>query len=214
MTALEDEFGAARAVPLYCAVDEVRYRPTGEAQRWDLGYLGTYSDDRQAALERLLLEPARRLPNHRFVVAGPMYPENIDWPDNVERLAHLPPDSHASFYSRQRFTLNVTRADMAATGWSPSVRLFEAAACGTPIISDRWRGLDEILPAGSILVADSTEDVVRALVAPERQGLARASRARAGVLAAHTGKARAAELITAIGSIGTVHQQVSEGIQT
>src|SRR5690606_22330477 len=112
----------------------------------------------------LLLEPARQLPHLNFVVAGPQYPDDIEWPDNVERIEHLPPSQHASFYSRQRFTLNVTRADMIELGHSPSVRLFEAAACGVPIISDRWDGLDELLPDGdAILIADRADQVVDVL---------------------------------------------------
>jgi spore maturation protein CgeB len=96
-------------------------------KKWELSYLGTYSPDRQPTLETLLIEPARRMPDRRFVVAGPQYPAEIEWPDNVERIEHLPPSEHAEFYAASRFTLNVTRADMIAAGWSPSVRLFEAA---------------------------------------------------------------------------------------
>src|SRR5207253_6090561 len=105
-------------------------------QRWDLGYLGTYSADRQPALDQLMLQPARRWPLGRWVVAGPQYPASLDWPSGVERLEHVSPDQHRGFYSAQRFTLNLTRAAMLRAGYSPSVRLFEAAACGTPIISD------------------------------------------------------------------------------
>ncbi len=197
---LETEFAARHAVPLYCSVDPDRYAPTGEPIEWDLGYLGTYSVDRQPTLQRLLIEPARRLPEKRFVVAGPMYPADIVWPPNVERIEHLPPAQHASFYSRQRFTLNVTRADMIAAGWSPSVRLFEAAATGTPIISDIWPGLTDLLPTPSaICLAATSDDVVAALKdisESERLGIADA--ARHIVLAGHTGRARARELITAL----------------
>lgn len=193
LTRLEKQYGARKALDLYCSVDADRYRNTGEAFQWDLGYLGTYSPDRQPTLQKLLIEPARKLPHLRFVVAGPQYPEEIDWPANVERIDHLPPAEHASFYSRQRFTLNVTRADMIAAGWSPSVRLFEAAACGTPIISDDWRGLDDLLVDGeAIVIARQAEDVVEALTQIEendRQSLAQA--ARAIVLQNHTGRARA-----------------------
>src|SRR5699024_9011559 len=132
--------------------------------RWRLGYVGTYSDDRQPPLERLLLEPARRRPESRFVVAGPQYPENIAWPENVARVEHCPPVEHELFYNSQDFTLNVTRAEMIAAGWSPSVRLFEAASCATPIISDRWEGLGDLFPDGeAILIADSADDVIDAL---------------------------------------------------
>jgi spore maturation protein CgeB len=145
---LRNRFGAREAVALYCMVDPELYAPTGEEPRWELGYLGTYSADRQEALEQMLLEPARRLPDRRFVVAGPQYPHTIAWPANVERIDHVPPAEHPSFYSRLRFALNLTRADMRAAGWAPRVRLFEAAACGTAIISDDWDGLDSFFPVG------------------------------------------------------------------
>jgi spore maturation protein CgeB len=194
---LESEFGARNAAALYCSVDAAQYRATGEPVEWDLGYIGTYSPDRQPALESLLIEPARRLPDRRFVVAGPQYPAGIDWPRNVERIEHLPPAKHASFYSRQRFTLNVTRADMVEAGWSPSVRLFEAAACGTPIISDFWDGLDRLLPDGdAIVIARSADEVVSTLTETSearREAIARAARAR--VMAGHTGVVRARELV-------------------
>ena len=158
---LARRFGARRPRALYCAVDETVYRPLVMPPRWDLGYLGTFAADRQPALERLLIAPARRLPHRRFVVAGPQYPASIDWPANVERIEHLPPSEHVAFYARQLFTLNVTRTDMVRTGWSPSVRIFEAGACGTPIISDRWDGLQELLP--EIAIADGADDVIDAL---------------------------------------------------
>lgn len=194
---LEARYGARQAAVLYCSVDPFRYYPTGSADQWDLGYLGTYSPDRQPALERLLIEPARRLPDCKFVVAGSQFPENIEWPANVERIKHLPPAHHADFYTRQRFTLNVTRSDMVACGWSPSVRLFEAAACATPVISDRWDGLNDLLPDGeALLIADETADVVHALTGlaeDSRRSIARTARER--VLGGHTGSARAGELV-------------------
>jgi spore maturation protein CgeB len=196
LTRLERELGAGLALPLYCMVDPERYRPTGETPEWDLGYLGTYSADRQPAIERLLVEPARRLPEKRFVVAGPQYPDTIEWPANVDRIEHVAPVDHASFYSRLRYALNVTRADMLTAGWSPSVRLFEATACGVPVISDRWPGLDGFFPEGeAILVADGSDEVVAALAAPE-DGTARqmAARARRITLSTHTGRHRATEL--------------------
>lgn len=199
---LKSQFRARRAKPLYCSVDEGRYRPTGEEHAWELGYLGTYSPDRQPTLERLLVEVARLMPDRRFVVAGPQYPADPSWPDNIDRIAHLPPSQHASFYSRQRYTLNVTRADMIAAGWSPSVRLFEAAACGCPVISDRWAGLDAFFPIGeAVHAADGTGDV-RSILAGESEGQRRdlADNARKRVLASHTGLARAREFVSCLTS--------------
>ena len=162
----------------------------------DLGYLGTYSADRQPKLERLLLEPARRWPAGRFAVAGPQYPLDTAWPANVARFEHLPAQAHRAFYGSQRFTLNLTRADMVAAGFSPSVRLFEAAACGIPIISDAWPGLETMFaPGREILLAGSADDVLRHLrELPEARRRAIGAAARARVLDAHTAAHRALEL--------------------
>jgi len=189
-------YGSPAARALYCSVDADAYRPRRTAPRWDLSYLGTYSPDRQSTLERLLIEPARRAPELRFAVAGAQYPDGIDWPANVERFDHVPPSGHPEFYASSRFTLNVTRRDMIAAGYSPSVRLFEAAACGAPIISDRWAGIETLLePGREILLADGPAQVLHALrqwPEPERRALAQAARWR--VLAEHTSEHRAAEL--------------------
>jgi spore maturation protein CgeB len=193
---LESRYGARAARALYCAVDPDQHRPEPAEADWQLGYLGTYSADRQPTLERLLCQPARAWPGARFAVAGPLYPPELSWPGNVERIEHVAPDRHASFYGRQRFTLNVTRADMIRLGYSPSVRLFEAAACGVPIISDRWPGLATIFtPGREILVADRGAEVLGYLRdMPEAERLALAARARQHVLANHTAAHRAALL--------------------
>jgi len=193
---LEREFGSPCARPLYCSVDPVSYRPENVPPSWDLGYMGTYSDDRQPTVERLLLEPARRWPGGRFAVVGPQYPAAVRWPVNVERTEHLSPAEHRAFYTAQRFTLNVTRADMIAAGHSPSVRLFEAAACAVPIISDNWPGLDELfVPGKEILLARSPGDVLHLLrELPEAERRRIGMRARRRVIRAHTAAHRAEEL--------------------
>jgi spore maturation protein CgeB len=175
-------------------VDPDAYPPLDVPKRWDLTYLGTYSDDRQPTLERLLIEPARRLPHMKFAVAGPQYPAHIDWPANVERIEHLPPAQHPQFYAASRYALNVTRADMIAAGWSPSVRLFEAAACATPVISDIWDGLDELFaPGAEIVLARTSDEVLERLSGGADAGaMGRAARAR--ILGGHTAGHRAAEL--------------------
>jgi spore maturation protein CgeB len=195
---IERQFGSPRALPLYCSVDPELYSSEEPApvRQWDLGYLGTYSHDRQPPLEQLLIEPARAWKGGRFVVAGPQYPEAIEWPVNVERIQHLPPAGHRAFYNRQAFTLNITRADMIRAGYSPSVRLFEAAACGVPIISDWWEGLDTFFaPGEEIVVARSPQDVLAAL--RDTDAATRklfGERARRRVLSAHTAAHRVAEL--------------------
>jgi spore maturation protein CgeB len=193
---IESRYGSPAARALYCSVDPEAYPPLDVPKKWDLSYLGTYSDDRQPTLEKLLIEPARRMPERRFVVAGPQYPADLDWPSNVERIEHLPPSEHAEFYAASRFTLNVTRADMIAAGWSPSVRLFEAAACAVPVISDRWEGIESLFePGAEMLLAESSDEAVAILRGrsdEEAAAMGRAARAR--VMNGHTAAHRAAQL--------------------
>jgi spore maturation protein CgeB len=193
---LEEEYGSPMARALYCCVDSTQYFPEWRKKKWALGYLGTFGEDRQQKLNSLLLAPATMWPAGRFVVAGPQYPSGIRWPANVERVTHLSPAKHRAFYNSQRFTLNVTRAAMVRAGYSPSVRLFEAAACGTPIISDDWPGLSTLFRASEeIFVAKSACEVLEILQEiPEHTAREIGSRARERVLREHTSAHRAAEL--------------------
>jgi len=193
---LKTELGARRPEPLYCSVDPDLYRPLPLEPRWDLGYLGTFSTDRQAQLARFLIEPARRHAGLSFAVAGSQYPGHIAWPPNVERIEHVAPHDHAKFYSSQRWTLNLTRSAMIGAGYSPSVRLFEAAACGVPIMSDRSAGLASFFTPGSeIVLVDDARDVLSLLNGcTNQERLAVAERARARVLREHTASHRVAEL--------------------
>jgi spore maturation protein CgeB len=193
---LQEEYSSPMARPLFCSVDPNIYFPEKSSIRWDLGYMGTYSDDRQPALESLMLEPAYQCREGRFVVAGPQFPPKIRWPWNVKRIVHLAPHRHRAFYTAQRFTLNITRSRMIEAGFSPSVRLFEAAACGTPILSDSWDGLDTIFkPGKEILVVRSGKETLEYLRDfPERERIAIGERARSRVLFEHTATHRAATL--------------------
>ena len=193
---IETDFGSPMARALYCSVDPQFYYPDERPWRWDLGYLGTYSSDRQPVLDRLLLEPSRQWSEGRFAVAGPAYPAEIRWPVNVSRIFHLEPKLHRRFYTAQRFTLNVTRALMVKAGWSPSVRLFEAAACAVPIISDYWEGLESVFePGRQILVSTSPDDTLRYLRdIPDWKRRAIGASACARVLAEHTLNHRAAQI--------------------
>ncbi len=195
LRAIESELGARRAVPLYCSVDPTEYRSFPVHRRFacDLSYMGTYAADRQPKIEEFFCEPARQLPDRKFLLAGPQYPRQLRWPKNVRRITHLNPRWHPRFYSSSRFTLNVTRRDMVQAGYSPSVRRFEAAACGATLVSDNWPGLETFFgPGEEILLPVSAEDVARYLVEAdeaERQRIGR--RAQQRVLAEHTSATRA-----------------------
>ena len=201
---LEGELGAREARPLYCSVDTDRYHPAepDPLLASDLAYMGTYAPDRQPVLERFLIEPARRLPRHRFYVAGPQYPDGIRWPRNVLLNPHLPPALHARFYSSAAWQLNATRRDMVEAGFSPSVRLFEAAACGAAMLSDRWPGIDHFFtPGEEILLPESTEEVIEVLrTTPPDDRRAMGAAARARILAEHTAAHRAEELESLVAS--------------
>ena len=200
LDALRTRLGARRAVPIYGSVDPAIHQPAGSRPEYAalLSYLGTYAADRQAALERLFVEPARLLPNERFVIGGAQYPDGFPWTANTYFVRHLPPPEHKSFYSSSRLTLNITRDAMARMGWCPSGRLFEAAACGVPILSDWFAGLDELfVPGDEILVAHSTDDAMAALQLGD-DALARiAARARARTLEEHSAARRAAQMVAA-----------------
>lgn len=194
---LEGYYSSPAARALYCSVDPDCYYPEDLDKKWQLGYLGTYSVDRQPTLSNLLNVTAEDLNHCKFVVAGPNYPEEINWSQNVARIEHLPPSEHKNFYNQQKFTLNVTRRDMIKAGFSPSVRLFEAAACGVPIISDYWEGLDSLFEEGTeILIASSSADVQRYLSGiTDAEAQKIGERARQKVLKSHTAKERAKELM-------------------
>jgi spore maturation protein CgeB len=198
LSALEDEYRARMVRPLYGCVDPDDYQRVEPAAKFqcDLSYMGTYSPDRQAKVDSLLLEPSRRHPKKLFLLAGSLYPWNWEWPENVRRMEHVAPADHASFYSSSRLTLNITRGEMAANGWCPSGRFFEAAACGTPLITDAWEGLDSFFDLESQLrVVASAEDVEAALSSPDSELQSMAASARQRTLDEHTGNVRARQLL-------------------
>ncbi|HVP64532.1 MAG TPA: glycosyltransferase [candidate division Zixibacteria bacterium] len=204
LTEIEERFGARRAVPLYCSVDPDRYFPRKPAKRFvcEMSYMGTYAPDRQPKLEQMLFETARQMPERKFLVAGPQYPKSVRWPQNVRRIRHLNPRWHPHLYSSSRLTLNITRRDMVMAGYSPSVRLFEAAACGATIVSDAWPGLESFfLPGREILVCSDPVEIMHWIhntSSQELRGIGEQARRR--VLAEHTNRHRAEQFETAVSS--------------
>ncbi|MBS1815938.1 MAG: glycosyltransferase [Acidobacteria bacterium] len=194
---LENHFGSPEAVAFYCSVDSDLYKPTSVRKEFhcDLSYLGTYALDRQPKLEDMLNRTAELLHDRAFIVAGPQYPADISWPHNVQRIVHLSPPEHPAFYSSSRFTLNLTRDDMISAGYSPSVRLFEASACGAAIVSDPWPGLSAFLtPGEEILLPHDAYEVADILTnMPDAERIRLGQRARERILAEHTSEHRAEE---------------------
>lgn len=204
---LQREFGARQALPLFCSFHPETYYPRGVFRRYkcELGYMGTYAADRQTKLNDLLIAPATSLPRRKFLIAGPQYPARFRLPSNVRHIRHLSPRWHPHFYSSSRFTLNLTRQGMVEWGFSPSVRLFEAAACACPIISDRWAGLDTIFKIGEeVLLAERSSDVVTYLKHTTDAQLRRiGQQARERVLAEHSSARRAEQFESYIASLNS-----------
>jgi spore maturation protein CgeB len=195
LVALKSELGARKAVPLYGSVDPDTHHPVppDPQYRSDLSYLGTYAEDRQEMLSRLFIEPARQLPAKRFLIGGAQYPDSFPWTENIFFVQHLPPCEHPSFFCSCAATLNVTRRAMAKMGFCPSGRLFEAAACGTPVITDSWEGLDQFFTPGiEVAVAESTEKIVE-LLGEYAELSSLGQRAKERTLHEHTAGCRALE---------------------
>lgn len=199
LSLLRSALGARRAAPLYGCVDPAVHRPAvGRPEyRGDVSWLGTFAPSRQAGLERLFLEPAARMPERTFVLAGSMYDGKFPWRENVRYVRHLEPALHPCFFCSSPLTVNVTRAEMAEVGHCPSPRLFEAAACGVPVLSDWFDGLDAFFePGGEILVARSADEAADAIASPREELAWMARRARDRALAEHTADARARQLVS------------------
>jgi spore maturation protein CgeB len=201
---LQRMLGARRVVSLYGCVDPDVHRPVSHssAPRAALSYLGTYANDRQDRLDRFFLEPARRLPDQRFLLAGSQYPQDFPWTPNLFYVPHVAAAGHAAFFADARLTLNVTRGAMAELGYCPSPRLFEATACGAAVLSDTWTGLDYFFePGREILVAETTEDAIAALEITEDEARRIARAAMERTLSQHTAEARARELVDVLSSV-------------
>ena len=210
---LRGRLHAQRVAPLYGWVDPNIHHPVDPVAEYtsDLSYLGTYAADRQRALEDLLLIPARQMKQKRFLIGGAMYSTTDQWPANVAYRAHVPPAQHAAFYCSSRLTLNITRGTMAAMGYCPSGRLFEAAACGTPVLSDRWEGLNEFFaPGEEILIATSTAEALTSIEADSGSLRKVGLRARERALACHTAEIRARQLISLIESSAKESAQIEQ----
>jgi spore maturation protein CgeB len=195
---LQELLGAKKVAPLYGSVDPDVHKPVAPSSHYssDLSYLGTYAADRQSAVQALFLDPAHRLPQRKFMLAGAQYPDDFPWNQNVWFVEHVPPPEHPAFYSSSKATLNVTRSAMAAFGYCPSGRLFEAAACETPVISDSWEGLGEFFePGREILVASSADDVVNGIELSDEELCRIGKAAREKVFSAHTADHRSCEFL-------------------
>lgn len=193
---LKTSLGAKETAPLYGSADPAFHKPVQPVEDYiaHVSYLGTYAADRQDKLEQFFIEPARKLRDYKFLIGGSMYPHDFPWTDNIYFIDHIPPGEHPSFYCSSAFTVNVTRGAMAEMGYCPSGRLFEAAACGVPIISDYWEGIEHFFTPGSeIIIVRTTQDAIDAVSMDERSRDNIAQAARRRILSEHTSVQRAVD---------------------
>lgn len=191
------DFGARLCVPIYNALDPETHHPVPPQASYeaDLSLLANRLPDREARVREFFLEPARRLPGRKFLLGGSGWPDAFEQ-TNIEVLGHVPTAQHNAFNCSALAVLNVARDSMAAVGFSPATRVFEAAGAGACIITDAWRGIEQFLePDHEILVATDGAAVAEHLEAltPKRaRQIGDAARQR--VLARHTYGVRALEV--------------------
>lgn len=189
--------GARSCVPVYNALDPDTHHPVPPDPRFaaDLAFLGNRLPDREARVEEYFLRAASRLPSKRFLIGGSGWADKA-MPTNVTNIGHVGTRDHNSFNVTPLAVLNVARDAMAAMGFSPATRVFEAAGAGACLITDAWEGIELFLtPGHEVLVARDGADVADILadLTPERAAeIGRAALER--VLADHVYERRAAEV--------------------
>ena len=187
-------FGARRCEPIYNALDPSTHHPVPPDPRFaaDLAFLANRLPDREARVEAFFLRAAELAPDRAFLLGGNGW-QDKSMPPNVRALGHLGTADHNVFNCSAAAVLNVARDSMAAVGFSPATRVFEAAGAGACLITDAWEGIELFLePEQEILVARDGQDVadhLRRLTPARARAIGGAARAR--ILAGHTYAQRA-----------------------
>jgi spore maturation protein CgeB len=189
--------GARECVPVYNALDPETHRPVEADERFvaDLGFLGNRLPDREERVAEFFLRAARLAPERSFLLGGAGW-ETAELPHNIRLLDHVGTREHNAFNATPLAVLNVTRSDMAANGWSPPTRVFEAAGAGACLVTDAWEGIELFLePGDEVLVAHDGAEVAELLAGLGRDQARRIGEAaRARVLRDHTYARRAVQL--------------------
>ncbi|MBX9759241.1 MAG: glycosyltransferase [Beijerinckiaceae bacterium] len=191
------ELGAAECAPIYNALDPLSHHQAPCEARFacDLAFLGNRLPDREARVTEFFLAPAQALQGKHFILGGAGWGD-LPLPPNVRWLDHVPTRDHNALNASARAVLNVNRDSMAANGFSPPTRVFEAAGAGACLITDAWEGVEMFLsPGNEVLVARDGADVADILagLSPERARAVGAA-ALARVRRDHTYAQRAREV--------------------
>ncbi|HKO57495.1 MAG TPA: glycosyltransferase, partial [Thermoanaerobaculia bacterium] len=154
-------FGARECIPVYNALDPTTHHRVLPDPRFDadLSFLGNRLPDREARVEEFFLRAASLLPGHRLILGGAGW-DDKPLPPSVRYLGHVYTPDHNAFNCTPRAVLNVSRDSMAANGWSPATRVFEAAGAAACLITDAWEGIEHFLePDSEVLVAHDGAEV-------------------------------------------------------
>ena len=198
-----ERFGMTRVWTLHEAADTSVFKPLPAAHKTnDVVWIGNWGDgERSAEIERFLLEPASALPDRRFAVYGVRYPENgltALHKAGVSYCGYLPNLVAPHTYAAARLTLHIPRQQYtAAMAGIPTIRVFEALACGIPLVSAPWQDTEGLFRAGDFLSVRDTDEMRRAieyLLEDPDAAAAQAARGLETVLASHTCHHRAEQL--------------------
>jgi spore maturation protein CgeB len=194
--------GAADCIPIYNALDPATHHPVPPDPEFaaDLAFLGNRLPDREARVEEFFLAPAAALPDRRFILGGAGW-DGRPMPANVRAIGHVPTGRHNAFNVTPRAVLNINRDSMAATGFSPPTRVFEAAGAGACLLTDAWAGIELFLaPGREVLVVRDGGDVAEAVAGLSVEAArAMGEAARRRILSEHTYDRRAEHLHRLLG---------------
>lgn len=194
-------YGVQHYIQAYNGLDPETHFPVAPDPRFacDLAFLGNRLPDREARVEELFLRAAELAPDQQFLLGGEGWGDKRI-PANVRYIGHVPTAEHNVLNCSARTVLNINRASMANSGFSPPTRVFEAAGAAACMLCDDWPGLDDCFqPDTEILVVRNAEDVVRQLHTHDAAATRRIGDAFHGrALRDHTYAQRAAQADEAI----------------
>jgi spore maturation protein CgeB len=153
-----EAFAARRAWTFHEAADTAHFFPSGERQATEVNWIGNWGDDeRTRELQEFLIEPLAALRPEEAAVYGVRYPKTAQrhlQDAGIEYRGYLPNLSAPAVYSRCALTLHIPRRCY-ANGLSgiPTIRMFEAFACGVPLVCSPWHDLEGLFRPGEDFVS-------------------------------------------------------------
>ncbi len=199
-----ERFGMERVWTLHEAADTEVFRPLPNgAKQQDVVWIGNWGEgERSDEIRRFLLDPAAALPQYEFRIHGVRYPEAGLAALQVAGVSYggyLPNLDAPETYADSRLTVHVPRQQYAgAMTGIPTIRVFEALACGIPLVSAPWQDTENLFSHGDFLWAADTDQMTGAiehLLTHPEEAKAQADRGLETILERHTCAHRAQQLL-------------------